>query len=77
MSREGNCTYSLTLNTSFRVSQTDVLHDSLLAFVQVLRLGQQDKLILCVLTEEIVGLAHTLCSRLVDIKTVCQYCGSL
>lgn len=81
MKREGNCTYSLTLNAFLSVSQADVLNDSLLALVQVLSLGQHDAFGLCVLSDEVVGLAHTLCSRLVhkNPNTDCQfkYCGIL
>lgn len=49
--------------------------------VQVLGLGQQDAVSLCVLSDDIVGLAHTLSARLVhkNQNTVCQfkYCDIL
>lgn len=68
MKGERNCTYSLTLNTFLSVSQADVLKNSLLAVVHVLGLGQQDAISLCVLTDDVVGLAHTLSTRLVRKK---------
>lgn len=75
-----NCTYSLTLNTFLCVSQADVLEDSLLAVVQVLGLGQQDAASLCIFTDDVVGLAHTLSSRLVhkihnQFKSFVELCG--
>lgn len=62
------CTYSLTLRASLYVCQADILNDSLLTVVQVLSLGQQDALGLCVLTDDVVGLAHTLYTKLVAKK---------
>lgn len=70
MKGERNCTYSLTLNAFLSVSQADVLKNSLLAVVHVLGFGQQDAFSLCVLTDDIVGLAHTLSTRLVRKKQV-------
>lgn len=77
-----NSTYSLALNASLCVSQANVLHDSLLAVVQVLGLGQQDAVSLCVLTDDVVGLAHTLSSRLVHenqntVKVLCHFVGGI
>lgn len=58
----------MTLSASLSVSQSKVFNDSLLAMVQVLGLGQKDALSICILTDDIVGLAHTLDSRLVHKK---------
>lgn len=46
------------------VFQADVLHDFLLAVVQVLGLGQMNAFGPRVLPDDIVGLAHTVSSRL-------------
>ncbi len=75
MRYEGNCTYSLTFSASLSVSQANVPEDSLLAVVQVLGLGQQDAVSLGVLTDDIVGLAHSLSAGLSNKKqnTVCQF----
>lgn len=54
------------------VFQADVLHDFLLALVQVLGLGQMNAFGPHVLPDDIVGLAHTVSSRL-DHKIQAKY----
>lgn len=54
------------------VFQADVLHDFLLAVVQVLGLGQMNAFGPHVLPDDIVGLAHTVSSRL-DRKIQSKY----
>lgn len=58
-------TYSLTLWAFMCVSKADVFEDSPLAVAHVPGLDQQDTIGFYILAEDVVGLAHTLSSRLV------------
>ena len=64
-SHSSHKSHLLTLSTCLCVCHTNILHYSLLAVVQIFRLGDVNALCLCIFTDHIVSLADSLSTSLV------------